>query len=170
MPTKQSTNFLWRSYPSCPAHEYQPQQAAYTEAHSIGLPDTPSNYFHDFQLHHRLPYIPLTPISRIHGVVSPFLKIYCYGLLASHMVPGALVPLHDQYILKWNERLWENSTLGSRKECRAQSIKRQVKKQANILNFSIHFNSNILDVKCGYRLKKHLRVTNCGETGWWNTN
>ncbi len=35
---------------------------------------------------------------------------HCYGLLASHMVPGGLVPLHDQYILTWNEKLVNEAT------------------------------------------------------------
>ncbi len=37
---------------------------------------------------------------------QPIMPEYCYGPLASHMVPGALVPLHDQYILKWNESIF----------------------------------------------------------------
>ncbi len=31
------------------------------------------------------------------------------------------------------------------------------------------FNSILLVVKSGYRREKHVRVINCGETGWWNT-
>ncbi len=62
------------------------------------------------------PWLPVTPpiqfgfphkspISRSYRVnFNLFLKFYCYAFLVFHMVPGALVPLHDQHALNWIEK------------------------------------------------------------------
>ncbi len=36
--------------------------------------------------------------------VRLYIFIFCYDLLASYMVPGALVPQHDQYTLTWYDQ------------------------------------------------------------------
>ncbi len=43
-------------------------------------------------------------IAKPSGWFNLSLNFHCYAFLASYMVPGALVPLHDQYTLNWIEK------------------------------------------------------------------
>ncbi len=72
----------------------------------IGLPEPPFSNFHDLQSHRRLNlgfHISIafrdSIIAKPSGQFNGSLKFHFYAILASHMVPGTLVPLHDQYTL-----------------------------------------------------------------------